>query len=86
MATETLPPLLTMDHEPVRNCPRHEWVMQDRTPEGVADFSGWHWVAVCEHCNGARCGHLNDTNPCMLARHHRVDHEYRNGGRAKVGA
>lgn len=84
-------PLLTMDHPEVQNCPGHEWVFEDRTPEGLSEMAAlksdtWYWCVVCKHCHGARCGHLNDPNPCILARHHRIDHEFLHGGTRPVGA
>lgn len=61
---------------------RHEWEVVMLGPPGhrVAE------VVRCSVCLCPRCGHLHDTNPCLLRRHHRVDHAYSNGGKEKVGA
>lgn len=42
-------------------------------------------MAVCARCYSPRCGHSNDLNPCLLARHHQTEHAYSNGALEPVG-
>lgn len=73
-------------------CPGHEWVIEDRTPASLLtdgplddDRHDWYMCIVCDHCRAARCGHLDDPNPCVLPRHHLHLHEYADGSREWVG-
>lgn len=43
-------------------------------------------MVYCRFCHAPRCGYSNDPNPCLISRHHLVDHEYQNGDREPVGA
>lgn len=40
----------------------------------------------CSACHCPRCGNLYDPDPCMLRRHHRVDHLHASGRSHPVGA
>lgn len=32
-------------------------------------------VVRCRECHSPRCGHSTDEDPCILARHHRAEHQ-----------
>lgn len=67
-------------------CPSHEWVLEDRTPPGLQQGDPWYVVCVCLNCHAARCGHLTDPNPCILARHHILEwHHYTDGAMEPIG-
>lgn len=61
---------------------RHEWEVVMLGPPGHPRVEE---VVRCSVCHCPRCGFTYDPNPCMLRRHHRVDHEYANGGKERVG-
>lgn len=53
---------------------QHDWRPVDRTPPGIAPGNPFYVCAVCVWCKAARCGHLDEPNPCLLPRHHLGEH------------
>lgn len=42
-------------------------------------------MVICKRCYAPRCGHYSEENPCVLALHHTIDHEFLKGGSEPVG-
>lgn len=51
-------------------CPGHEWILEDRTPEGLAPGDPWYICDVCLHCRAIRCDAGTGPLRCLEARHH----------------
>ena len=78
------------DQDAVTACPYHPlhswWVFRlgDVLAPGACRNPD-EMMVICRGCYVPRCGHTNDPDPCMLARHHDVPHSTAAGHHEPVG-